>query len=53
MPLVKWYTHPSIVKIKVLSGLNCGKFFHIKIKGSLNDGGFTVFDYVDVEIHDL
>lgn len=37
-----------------LSGLNCGKFFTSKIKGSLNDGGgFTVFDYVDVEIHDL
>ena len=37
-----------------LSGLNCGKFFTSKTKGSANDGGgFTIFDYVDVEIHDL
>ncbi|MDA6071748.1 hypothetical protein NJT12_19155 [Flavobacterium sp. AC] len=37
-----------------LSGLNCGKFFTSKVRGSGNDGGgYMIFEYVDVEIHDV
>ena len=37
-----------------LSGLNCGKFFTSKIRGSGNDGGgYMIFEHVDVEIHDV
>jgi hypothetical protein len=37
-----------------LSGFSCGKFFTAKVKGSANDGGgFTIFEFVDVEMHDL
>lgn len=37
-----------------LGGFNCGKFFTSKVKGSANDGGgFTIFELVDIEMHDL
>jgi len=37
-----------------LSGLNCGKFFISKVKGSGNDGGgYMIFEGLDVEIHDV
>ncbi|MEG1229880.1 MAG: hypothetical protein RSD71_14395 [Flavobacterium sp.] len=47
------YSFKKNNKTGFLSGLNCGKFFTSKVKGSGNDGGgYMIFEGMDVEIHD-
>ena len=48
------YSHQNTKNKTFFSAIKCDKFFIGKPFGSANDGGgFTIFEYEDVKIHDL